>query len=332
MKKHILHILFATTLFVTVGCQKVIEFEVDEITPFPTMNAVGEVDSSLSVRLTWSRFFLDEHAFPVIDDASITLMVNGTPYATPASFDGKNYTFGYKPIPGDSLTIQASIPGRDNLVASTRVPERPKVHSASVSLESAEYYENKYKLRFVLDDAPTPHTCYSLRLYLVDSSFYWHSGNDTVVYDTSWYSSYISFEVNDPMLMDQNGIASGVMDDNYYTNFFFTDDRFNGKEHAINLSFYNYNNSYDWGDEFNGGFDRSRIFLIVTTYSYDLYRYIQQTGGADDFSELVNYFNEPTQVHTNVQGGMGIFGIKSTRIIELQLPTQDDNNKKIRRK
>jgi hypothetical protein len=76
--------LFMSTFFIF-GCQKVLEFDEDEIEPMLVVNCMLQPDSSVSIDLTRSVSALEtELFFPVVKDASVSFSDG---YNTSTDFD-----------------------------------------------------------------------------------------------------------------------------------------------------------------------------------------------------------------------------------------------------
>ena len=86
MKKTTIIPLIAT-LLLTASCTKVLEFDGTETESKPVLISQPEADSTLNVRLTYSRFFLSRNEFKPIDNATFRAELNGSPVSTNFSYD-----------------------------------------------------------------------------------------------------------------------------------------------------------------------------------------------------------------------------------------------------
>ena len=59
------------------SCSEPLNIDYIDRDPMVVVKAINEVDSTFALRLTYSRWFLDNHPFKEIDDADVTLFVNG---------------------------------------------------------------------------------------------------------------------------------------------------------------------------------------------------------------------------------------------------------------
>ena len=65
--------------------------------------------------------------------------------------------------------------------------------------------------------------------------------------------------------------------------------------------------------------DAIKLILVVTTYSRDRYLYevTEQMYEDDPYATL---FSEPVQIHTNINGGIGIFGASARTSFSIEMP------------
>lgn len=308
------------------SCEKQIEFDPGEVTPAVVMISKPQSDSTVAVYLGYSRFFLDERRFFSIADASVTLSVNGvtqsglynpnyysyygwSSYGSTMDSLGA-YLFSTKPAPGDTLSIEATIPGHEgNISASTVVPLRPQLTILDFVVDTVDensYYSCKnfvYKIRFNIK-------CNSNREYfsletLIPSSF---SDAGGTVWDTTDLTT-VYFRVSDPIL-NSTSVIEGIGgyldgDDGGFsgTEMVFSSDKFTGGEHVFTLVFESYN-----CDSFEQ-YANLPVFFKVRSLSEELYRY-NLTYDADE-----EFLSEPVQVYCNVNGGIGIFGASTSMIV-----------------
>ena len=126
--KNSTYIFLLAIAFLTVSCEKQIDFRGDEQSPMVVVVSEPQPDTNLAVRLTYSRFFLSGGNFRVISNADVKVTVNGTTYT--GVFNDSVYIFPYSPAEGDSinLTVRMQNGGEDTVVkAATRMPFRPSV-------------------------------------------------------------------------------------------------------------------------------------------------------------------------------------------------------------
>ena len=118
------YILIALSLFVA-SCQKVVEFDVDQIPSQMVLNSLPSDGNRMFVNFSYSRFFLDTNSGAGIGRSDMRLTVTnslGTAVYTPDSVRRTNYFFPYTPVGGDSLRMEIKV--GDNMVrAGTKIPK-----------------------------------------------------------------------------------------------------------------------------------------------------------------------------------------------------------------
>lgn len=118
------------------ACQKVVEFDIDEIPSQLVLNSLPSDGNRMFVNFAQSRFFLDTNAGATAANPAITLNVSG-PSGTltlhPDSISRTNYFFPYTPQGGDSLNISVKV-GDNVVTASSKVPKPLQVPSCNTLL------------------------------------------------------------------------------------------------------------------------------------------------------------------------------------------------------
>lgn len=317
--------LLAAVLLLT-ACEKQIDIDIDDTESQVVVKATNEVDNPMSVDLTYSRpafgsYYIrySEDYFQKITDATVSMSINGGAEIS-ATRNGGTYTFAHIPQPGEELSLSINIPGKDEVTATATVPQRPVISNLDTSYadNDYDYYpQMQLSISFTLDDQASTDDFYSIRLCEVDTFINIHRDNygNTISTDTSVNNYYLYFNCTDYLLVSNTNID---LDDPTGTRTFsgtemlFTDATINGMNHNIKIS--GYYDSYGGGDIYEKTSDstifRSGLRLEVTALSRDLYLYRQTMNSYSD-DELLGFFSEPVQVHSNITGGIGIFGVSA---------------------
>lgn len=341
--------LLAMAALVLTACEKEIEVDIEGTTPMVVVQSQNEVGRPVSLHLTYSRpifstFYIPTGApyFEEIDNATVSLAVNGTNLGD-ANRDGGVYSFSYVPEEGDRLDLKVSVPGEEPITASATVPNRPTVKDVEAKyVESSdnEYdYYYSFDLRFTLVDKAATADFYSIRIYEDDTIYYvvYDSLGNIERYDTvvpGYYNNEgreIVFECSDYQIVDANMGIDDIFEMEpgeevsfYGTTLFFTDGNINGTEHQIKLrSYLNYRPEYYRHDSYNNSDRLVKVCvrLEVTAYSRDMYLY-ERTTDSYNGDDLLDLFGEPMQIHSNINGGIGMFGVSAKRIVELELDNE----------
>lgn len=308
---HYILLLFAAVVFTS--CEKVIDFEPDVINPYVVLISQPESDSLVTVYLSRSRFFLDNSwEVPYISDAKVSLHVGDVTYDG-TYIDGSDrgyYLFGVRPQPGDSLYVEAMVPGEEGTVsAGTRIPTLPTVELVDYSLEyDEEMMYNNYSLTFKLKGG-RGREYYSISIRNCEPI---NMGEDRVVWDTvNGYLNNMFFSCDDAILNNTDISSVIEMDDgSFYGNMLnVSNEFFKDGEHVFTLEFTDYYYGLSTSE-----LARMPVWLIVKSISPELYRYNQTVQEQDNSDGLLA---EPVQVMCNINGGIGIFGGVSRKNMRL---------------
>lgn len=321
------------------ACEKQVDIDVDAQQPKVVVYATGEADSTMYLRLTYSRpvfstFYVSdtENYFKEIDNATVTLSVNGGNYV--ATNSGGNYTVNYAPQPGDYLKLMVKVPGKDDVTAEATVPSQPSATDLVMETASSSERPNVLwgsKLRFKLIDDGSTTDYYSLSMLRVDTIYYTEVDNDGNVtdHDTVSFQQSVYFKCIDYTVITNTDIESslemeeGAANTFYGDNFIFSDANINGMRHEFTFEQIESYGCYseDYGDHYGDdnhhwvALGTSTYYLVVTALSRDMYLYQQSLDSYTD-GELFGLFGEPVQIHSNVEGGIGIFGINTKSVYQ----------------
>ena len=343
------------------GCEKQIDIDIENLESQVVVQSQGEAGVPLAVSLTYSRptfgsFYVynGEDYFQSITDATVTLSVNGGTPETATRDHGTQaprlqncgtYTFSHIPQPGEELELAISVPGKDEVKASATVPLLAQVGDITVStvteLPDIDGNADVNISVFVpLTDRASSDDYYSIIMTRYDTTIYTYydeadavSFYDTVIYERDWFECQDQLLVND---MDPVDAIEGMSIPTFYgSEMLFTDAYINGTTHSIELrtyaDIYYYNNEGRWRDDGNGYYMEypyrftyvihSTFKIEVKTLTRDLYLYRQTMDNYSD-DELLGYFSEPVPIHSNIDGGIGIFGLSSKKTYSVTLDIQ----------
>ncbi|MBR1849855.1 MAG: DUF4249 domain-containing protein [Bacteroidales bacterium] len=352
MKNRIL-ILSATIALLASACDDLetpIGFNGDVSKQQAVMQSKIETDENLSVRMSYSRFFLDTSPFKIEKNATFSLKVNGTLLSSDqGEYDDDDlcYYFDYIPQAGDAIEITANIPGHDPVSAKTVVPTKPNITSADLSMGNFdnEYSVQQFTCNIRLNDPANEENYYRIDFWATideirteteitertvpdtifqDGTF--HIGqrtvyDTTITRDTSLYNMWPDVTCNDYLITDGTSSMLSLIDELDGNELFFDDNKFNGQSHDIpfllSLDDYYINYNYQYYDYYGKKTIRTqhipstlKIYMAIYSYSRDLYLYELSVASLEN--ELGSIFSEPAQFHSNIEGGIGIFAAKSS--------------------
>lgn len=296
--------LLAPLALLVSACVKDLDYDFDDVEPHVVVMSTVDPDTTLSLRLSFSRFFLSAEPFRKIEDATLQLVVNGQPQALNATQPNPgDYRLAYRPQYGDRLDLTVQVPGHEPVSASTVVPHPASVTGARASLHHASGVgDNVYAIRFTLHDPADEDNYYFLRL--IEELDHGSMGHNY---------RYTNFSCSDYLLTQ--GVDLGTVFDNidgstptehYVDNLPFPDDNIAGRSHEVEIKVEkNYNTS---------GFILELVSLSRDRYLYEL------TANQYTDAPFESLIAEPVQVHTNIDGGIGIFAARTRTLVPIPLP------------
>lgn len=290
MKKYILILL----PLLLASCEKVLD--IDEPTDKQlVVNAVPQAGKRAFVYFASSRFFLDPSNDQPLSGASVTLYVNGIPYA-PDSVSNCKFFFPYTYIEGDSLELDAR--SGDRLAhAKTYVPLVPTFSNIKLYDQSLGRTMRYYEAELDFQDHAGVDEYYNLRVMVRDSGVRfneWQQRYDTV--DTI-HATYFMLRNNLEIRGDAS--YSVPMLGYLYTRNFFNDSEIDGRNYPLEVSILHLvdtNEVQPFKHEYT---------VSLESITYARLRYLidasRQGGGSTSF------FVEQGAVRGNVEGALGIF-------------------------
>lgn len=337
MKKNILYILCLATL---ASCTKEIEFNGEQIEPKLVINSIVAPGQPVKAYISKSIFFLDnEGNTQPPDDLVAMLYVNGNRIGEltrqpDTIWTGSEYVdldsvkpiykiipsfvSDYCPAVGDVVKITASANGFDDVEGVTSTLPNNVEWSFS-SCETIYWESTKYEgysgdsitsisafldLGIEISD-PNPGQIDYFRIGTneIDHSYgdFDNSFSIHIVYDDPVFGATVS--END--FIDIDALQSrpeGV----------FTDQLFDGKSYLLKLKVYVYIYKNDLIDP---SFFQAPIILEHLGKEY--YYYLNTCEQGDN---ILQFFSEPVQTYTNVDGGYGIVGGNTVDSLEFELP------------
>ena len=321
-------ILLSAALFA--ACEKQIDIDIEDQEPKVVVMAQNEADNPLSVKLTYSRptfstFYVynGEDYFKKITNATVTLTVNGGASEQATHNDG-TYTFAHIPQAGEELSLSINVPGEEPVTATATVPQRPNISNFDTSFanQGYDYYTIlQASVSFTLNDPAATEDFYSVRLRETDTVIYISrdDNGNIISQDTAVDSYYRFFECTDYLLVNNTSIdiEDPTVARTYSgTEMLFSDATINGMSH--NMKLVGQYNRY-WEEKASDTtIVRYGLTLEVKSLTRDLYLY-RQTMNSYDNDELLNFFSEPVQIHSNIDGGIGIFGVSSKTSVHISL-------------
>ena len=320
-------IVLLPLIFVFTSCQKVIEFNGPVTDPIVVVNSLVSPNAVVKAQLSQSRFFLsNDTLFTMIDTATVSLYVNGVMKEQLIHTTNGMFVGTYKPVVGDSIRLQVQVPGKKLIACSTSVVPQslitlpmdttsvltgannvivsvtaPKAGSIPAFDTIGTSIGRKLKLVLRFTDDQVKRNYYRLVVY-------------TKTYTGSKVTNDYTFSFDD-VVSGNNSRDSIGPPTSLSTNKFnvFSDDLFNGKEYALKFSVANNKEVYLPGKI--PLITKRELYVDLQSISREYYLYLQTRSNA----RSNNFFAEPVQVYTNINGGIGILGSYTTNLTKINL-------------
>ena len=280
-------------LFFICSCEKVIEFESEEVKPKLVIDGQFETDSTWKVRISHSQSVLEDEEIDPITNAVVTISdINGNLIATlDHTTDGEYISAGIAPSPGNYYRLDASASGYDAVYAESSTPSFVPVISYDTSTVTFNNYDQK-KCVIRFQDPPAQGDRYiiyafSIQTYIMYDAF----GN---VYDTLYQLGHSYITSASPHVVNADS-------ESYQEKLFLTDQLMNGNEVEVDFYIPGY-----YAPDFSFGFALMHV-------SEDYFRFTQTS---DTYLQSAHDpFSQPVLVYSNIINGRGIFAGFSRAII-----------------
>jgi len=311
------------------SCEKTIDFNGKVPDPQLVMNCIALPDSTITVNLTKSKFFLSSgQGFTTVDNAIVTATINDTLKVNLTNTGNGNYGSGIIPKPNDKVRIDASAPSLESVWAEVNV--QPKMTIISIDTtwvkidNSYSYpiynltgdsiignaYNAEVKIKIKFQDNATEQNYYRLN---VSNGLNYRSGY------SSYGSGYSGVEFDDIVFGNttQQGSILDIVSGTYGNNCF-TDELINGKEYSLSIKSTTTRNIYLPGKKAGGDIvSKNELIIDLQQLSKSYYLYIKTKDASMSSNPL---FSEAVQIYTNIKGGMGILGTyTSSNVVKIEL-------------
>lgn len=279
---------------------QVTTIELPEHEPKPALRLqLRAGETSASMLLSNSKGILDpESSYRVYPDATVQLFKNGSLMADfvfdeDESMHHAEFAQPMASRAGDVYIVEATAPGFEPVSATQVMPPQPIITRAVFRREGTIDSNGDRVDELVVDledQEPGRANYFAIAL---QSTFYQVDQNgDTLapIVNRVWLDS------NDPLL--SYGGEFGLI---------FTDEGFSGGKYQVRC--YSYSN---FGEP-----ERNNLEVLVYQLTRDTYLYVRSKD--QYWNALDNPFAEPVRVHTNVEGGYGIFTLANRRVMEVEI-------------
>ncbi len=282
MNNQLIRIVVLFSLFLAlISCEKDLKTEI-QVNPKLCFNCILNPDSVIKGSLSLSQSISGDSKLEKVKSANIELKMDGQVVAILSNLGDGLYGLNIKPNSGCNYEINIKTEGFPTLHASTIVPLKPSV---SYQLENP-----------ILHNPDTYSSYYSYRIKKIindrsGTNRYWHY-RLRQRYSKTWDFDWGIYDVDSPLVDDFNRVtdASDDLGFHYIHYLRIIDAGIDGKT----LTFY----STAYNKEIN--------FFLDADEHYDKYLKSSIKQIMNDGDNLL--FNEPIQIYSNIENGLGIFG------------------------
>ena len=310
------YITLISLILLFASCEKVIEFNGPVTEPLVVVNSFITPDSAVHAQVSLSRFFLsNKDTFDLVNNATISLLVNGAQKEVLAPTSNGWYSGLYHPAIGDTIKFMVQTPGKNDVTCSTTIIPKTNIisvdttteltgeNSPIISVNKKTYQIDTIgnaigrKIKFVLrfNDEPSVQNYYRIVVYTKATSII-----GTLTDYTFSFDDIVSGNVN-----NQIGPPTSLSTNKFNV---FSDDLFNGKQYPLTFSIADNINHYNPGLALPE--PQRQVFINLQSISKSYYLYLQTRASI----KTNTFFAEPVQVYNNVNGGIGILGSYTSSI------------------
>ena len=209
-----------------------------------------------------------------------------------------------RPEPGVTYSLHASAPGFDPAEARGRAP-RSVSFEASVDTVRVSGSHVTLDVAVSFDDPAGEANYYEIAL--VEHLRYVHDRD-------SMRADYHFFSTSDPLLLEgsYDRVVADAGAPTYSRAAQFNDRAIDGTRHTIQMKTRVSSEMLE-EERFQG------LYVVLKTLSAKYYRYKKSRQPLEDAVDLANPFQEPVQLYSNVEGGLGIFAGSNARAVRLKL-------------
>ena len=231
----------------------------------------------------------------------------------------------YKPVSGDSISLQVQVPGKNAIHSSTSIV--PQVQVVSIDTATVLTGQNsplisvtvptngglpvidtigttlgrKLKLVLKFNDDAAKQNFYRLVVYTKN-----YTASKTTNDYTFSFDDVVSGNTNRDSIGPPNSLSTNRFN-------VFNDDLFNGKQYSLTFSVADNIDVYKSGK--SPLVIKRELYVDLQSISREYYLYLQTRSNAKNN----NFFSEPVQVYTNIDGGMGILGSYTSNLRKITL-------------
>lgn len=338
LMKHTILFILLSTIFSS--CVKYVDLEHLRPDPKLVLNCVAQTGMPLTATVSRTWFYTDENPNIIIEDAKVSLYVNGQYredmawHVEESEYNSNSYyRASYVPSEGDKIRLEVEKEGFKEVSAECVLPVKPELLKLEVVREkyTGEYqyydYQTIYKTTF--KDKPKAGDCYLVCLAVgnPDSEYNFETGEEIFSGMYNWSTIHPDYSY-EPVFNNKISVLDELFGNDWLSGNGgrpFSDELINGLEYTLKLVTSSYYYGSGTGNEelpSNKPPRYVKVFLYTLSDSY--YQYLMALAELADRSfnnDLVDAgLAEPIRVLSNVVGGTGILGAASVDTLTVEVP------------
>ncbi len=290
MKQKILFIfLICKFSFFFFSCEKELPTDI-QVTPQLCFNCILNPDSLIHGSVSLSQSISTNKNIEKVNNAFIELRKNGEIIGIMQNSGNGIYKLEIKPLSGSRYDIRIKAEGYPVLSASTIIPSKPEV---SYQLSNPVVHQTGYN----------SYTSYTITKNIVDKNGinrYWHY-RLMLGKTNTWGFAGGSYNVDSPIIDDFNRVTDAMDKLGFHYEYYLRINDIGMDGETLTFDDIAYQNEIN--------------FFMDTDIHYDKYMKSTIKQRMNDGDNLL--FNEPVQIYSNIENGLGIFG--STAITSFKL-------------
>ena len=341
--------IYLILVLASVSCTKRVDFDEVQVQPLLVVNGLQRVGGTPNLCIEKSRFFLSNESDITVKGVQVKLFVNDeyvenlivvdSMFYNDENYYETNYKYSYcygtyVYQTGDRVCFEVSADDFESVTASVVMPDSPMVLGFDTThlepIYNPSYEDSPYSYQDV-DAEGNPcsidpiwewdedfenfeivgwDTVYPGTIYAVDAYFDFHFNDPQgyQYYNIIPVKGFRSWRSSDPVFMQADNLTS-LSDFEYYGNDernLFSDMLFQGKDYHLEF-FASYVSVYN---------DSVMFSVDFSCVDENYYKYIQSCESQENelLGEVSYLFGEPTQIYSNVEGGIGIVGAMSAPV------------------
>ena len=305
-------IFFAAFIFVIFSCYRDIDMEKHRPEPDLVLYGVISADTAVMISISRTKFFTDTSRYETVNDAEISLTVNGhfqenMRWSADKSFYGGGvYLSDYMPQTGDAVRIEARTGYGDVWVEET-VPAKVQLENVTCSYKLI--YDSK---RYIHDDdgniIEVPDWEITYRITFTDNADIPNFYSIRIENPSPWNAIGNLNYNSEPVFIEQESVVDDLFGANTITGQggrAFTDKLFNGQCYTLAVNETHLSSNY--GDIPPALLYRRIILYSITESYYNYLKSMQMAFDVENSTNLSTFgFAEPVRIFSNIQGGAGI--------------------------